>query len=180
MSLKMKVFRGLASALLILLAGCMQQAEMAATAESGSDAQPAFGQFPDIPVPPGSKLQLDRTLILGSGQAWMGQMVVNAPQGTFAYFDFLKHKMPEFGWAEMTSVRAPVSVLTYSRQGRIASIQIQARTIGGSEAIFTVSPHEGQAGAMSSMPAVSPSPAPAPVRPAPVAPAKPAPSKTYR
>lgn len=177
MALKKKPFIGIGSVLFLLLAGCLQQAEMAPTTSESAGAVPqaAFAQFPDIPIPAGSKLVLDRTMVLGSGENWMGQMVVNADQTPLIFFDFLKQKMPEFGWNEMTSVRASVSVLTYSRRSRIASIQIQSRTIGGSEAIFTVSPANEGGGSMGSGLggsgggySSSPSPAPAPVRSAPL------------
>ncbi|MEO5338733.1 MAG: hypothetical protein H7841_17885 [Magnetospirillum sp. WYHS-4] len=165
MPMNNKAFSGAASAAMLALAACMPQAELASTTpESPSEAtvQTSFGQFPDIPSPGGSKLVLDRTLVLGSGDNWVGQLVINASAGPFALFDFLKQKMPEFGWTEVTSVRAPISVLTYQRQSRVASIQIQARTLTGSEMVFTVSPSEGQSGAAFA------SPSPSPVRSAPL------------
>ena len=48
--------------------------------------------------------------------------------------------MPGFGWQEITRVRAEVSVLSYTRSGRAATIQIAGTTLGGSEVNFTVSP----------------------------------------
>jgi hypothetical protein len=163
MALKRLAFLVAAGNLALTLAGCSQQADLAATAgESPSDtlASAAFAQFPDIPTPAGSKLVVDRTLALGSGDSWIGQIVINTTHDSFSMFNFLKARMPEFGWTEVTSVRAQVSVLTYSRQGRVASIQIQSRTVNGSEVLVTVSPAEGPGS--SGGPGV-----PAPVRSAP-------------
>ncbi len=42
-------------------------------------------------------------------------------------------------------MRAAVSVLTYSRQDRVATIQIQGRTLRGSEVTIMVSPRGTEA-----------------------------------
>lgn len=165
MSLKKFAFLVALGVLPWAFGGCSQQADLAATAgESPSDMpeSAAFAQFPAIPTPAGSKLVVDRTLALGSGDSWIGQLVINTTYSTFAIFNFLRQRMPEFGWSEVTSVRAQVSVLTYSRHGRVASIQIQSRTVNGSEILVTVSPAEGPGSSG------APAPAPAPARPAPV------------
>ena len=47
---------------------------------------------------------------------------------------------PKFGWQEITTVRSEVSVLTYSRNSRVATIQIRNRTLGGAVVDITVSP----------------------------------------
>lgn len=137
----------LALAALIGLTACVQQeAEITATAGEISSETPAFTQFPDIPTPVGSKILVERTLVLGGGDTWTGQMTMRVPYGPFIMFDFFKQKLPEFGWSEVTSVRAGTSVLTYIRETRIASIQIQAKTMQGSEVMVTVSPRDRKMG----------------------------------
>jgi len=59
-------------------------------------------------------------------------------------YDFFLREMPKFGWQEITSVRSEVSVLTYSRSGRVATIQIRRRTLGGSAVDIIVSPQGRQ------------------------------------
>ena len=53
-------------------------------------------------------------------------------------------ELPEFGWREITSIRAAISVLTFARQDRIATIQVQGATLLGSEVSITVSPQGKQ------------------------------------
>jgi hypothetical protein len=55
--------------------------------------------------------------------------------------------MPRFGWFPVTTVRAETSVLTYARADRIATIQVQGRTITGSIVSMTISPKGQLAGA---------------------------------
>ena len=114
----------------------------------GPDGQPvapekSFNRFPDIPVPTNAKMDTKRTLIFGGGESWYGQLGLNAKHDGDTIFDFYKQELPGFGWEEITSVRAPVSVLTYMRGERVASIQIEKGTINGSSITFTVSPRGG-------------------------------------
>ncbi len=48
--------------------------------------------------------------------------------------------MPGQGWQEVTSVRAPTSILTYDQDDRVLAIAIQAATLLGSEITITMSP----------------------------------------
>ncbi len=103
-------------------------------------ARPSFSQYSDIPMPGGAEIDVEKTLVFGAGEDWIGQLVLNSSFGAFDMFDFFKQKMPEFGWLEITSVRSATSVLTYSRQSRIATIQIRGKSLGGSVSTITVSP----------------------------------------
>ncbi len=124
----------------------------------GPTAAPSFTQFPDIPMPSEANINVDKTLVFGSGESWFGRLVLSTSHGTFTMFDFFKQKLPEFGWREITSVRAATSVLTFSRRNRVATIQIIGRTLRGAESTITVSPQE----------AIQPPPENAPALPPPV------------
>ncbi|MDC1214877.1 hypothetical protein N8000_10515 [Rhodospirillales bacterium] len=96
---------------------------------------------------------VDRTLIVGT-QNWFGQLALNANQGTVAIFDFYRNRLPQFGWDEITSVRAPTSVLTYEREDRILQMQISTITLRGSEILITVSPRGKPAPSGSNAPVI--------------------------
>lgn len=106
----------------------------------GGQAKPSFDRFPDMPMPNGFDLDMGRTLVFGGGDSWFGRLAVTSRYGANEMFDFYKQELARFGWDEVTSIRAPVSVLTYTRQDRVATLQIQGRTIYGSEVLITVSP----------------------------------------
>lgn len=131
---------------LIALAGCTQTANISGTetANSGSLANtsataPQPSIFPDLPIPQGAKMNVDRTLVFGT-EDWFGQLVLEASGNAFQMFDFYRNGLTKFGWAEITSVRAPVSVLTYEREQRILQMQIKDGSISGSLITITVSP----------------------------------------
>lgn len=144
------------------LAGCAPTADLAAS-RSGADggAQgPMLAQFSDIAIPKGASMNIERSLILGAADGWIGRLVYNVSLGPQQVFEFYSREMPAFGWQEVTRVRAKTSVMTFIRGTRAATIQIQRTTFGGSEVDVTVSPQAAPAGPTGGG-------APAPVMPAP-------------
>jgi len=131
---------------MIALVGCTQtasisgnQAENTGSSGSASATEPQPSIFPDLPIPQGAKMNVDRTLVVGT-EDWFGQLVLEASGNTFQMFDFYRNGLPKFGWAEITSVRAAVSVLTYERDQRILQMQIKGGALSGSVITITVSP----------------------------------------
>ena len=150
---------------LMALSACSHSMVASSTSDAGTAPAPSFNQFTDIPVPDGARMDSDRTLLLGNGDNWVGRLVFsvrwsNAPE----MFDFYKAEMPNYKWQEVSSVRASISVMTYQRADRIATIQIEETTLGV-EVILTMGPVNGQGGAGSGASTVQPPaavPAPAP------------------
>jgi hypothetical protein len=127
----------------IALAGCERTTPLTASsrpAEQGVQAGPGFAQFSDIPVPAGAQMDLERSLVLGEREGWIGRVVMTTSQSADRAYDFFFNEMPRFDWSPITTVRAETSVLTYTRGDRVATIQIQGRTIGGANVSVIVSP----------------------------------------
>ena len=124
------------------------QAQMQGGAYTPPAPEKAFNRFPDIPIPTKAEMDTARTLVFGSGESWYGQLGLETDHNANTMFDFYKQELEGFGWQEITSVRAQLSVLTYERQGRILSIQIQKGSLGGSSITLTVSPRGGAAPVM--------------------------------
>jgi hypothetical protein len=102
--------------------------------------EPNFAQFSDVPVPAGADMDLERSLVLGEQDAWIGRLVMAVGTNPGKTFDFYFGEMPRFGWFPVTTVRAETSVLTFARGSRIATIQVWGRTLSGSTVSMTVSP----------------------------------------
>ena len=98
-----------------------------------------FSQFPNLPIPTGSKINIEKTLVFGS-KPWFGQLALKSSSSTSRLFDFYRENLPQYGWQEVTSVRAPTSILTYSSPERVLAIAIQSATLTGSHVTLTVSP----------------------------------------
>lgn len=125
--------RALALALL-LLAGCGS----GPAAPPGRDApgpgagteleRAGFGTFPDIALPAGTSIDLDRSLVLGTGRDWVGRLAFTANGNLAAAYDFFRTEMPKLGWTEMTSLRGATSLLVFQQGARVVSIQIVGRS----------------------------------------------------
>ncbi len=131
---------------------------------------PSFAQFSDIPVPPKATMDVERSLLLGHGETWTGRLIYSSwSQNESQLYDLYHDDMPKFGWQEITSVRAAISIQTWQRGSRVCTIQFKDDAIGG-EVILTMTPMGGGGGAMPAgggydAPAA---PAPAAAPPAPV------------
>jgi len=111
--------------------------------EPGSDLN--FSQFSDIPVPSGAKLNLDRTIIIGSSQEeWTGRLSFSNWQSTTENYDFFMGELPKFGWVQIAQIRSEIGILTYQNGNRIMMIKIQEATLWGSEIEMIVSPVTNQ------------------------------------
>ena len=132
-----------ALALIGALGGCVQEPRTAPPGggdQGGQGSRSGFYTFPDFPMPNGFDLDMNRTMIVGANDSWFGQMVITTRSNHNEMFDYYKRELVRFGWEEVTSIRAPVSVLTYARQDRVATLQIQGRTLLGAEVLITMSP----------------------------------------
>ncbi len=130
---------------LLTITACQNRATLDASAEpdgagTGANAEQNFVQFPDIPIPSGATMDLDRSLVLGARDAWIGRLAMHVGDGQGKLYDFYSREMARFGWREITSVRSDVSVLTYSRGDRVATVQIRNRTLRGTFVDVTISP----------------------------------------
>ena len=141
---------GLLFCILIFLGGCgsgMGVKPMPMNkGDSSKSAQASFSQFQDVPIPIGAEMDLDRTVILGARERWIGRLTLETNHNSVKLFNFFKKSTPEFGWQEITSIRSATSVLTYSQTTRVLTIQIIAKTLQGSEVVMTVSPRDQNTG----------------------------------
>lgn len=103
---------------------------------------PAFSQFSDVPVPANARMDLEKTIILGAEDGWIGRLALDVNYPLTEMYSFYEREMPNFGWERITVVRSSVTTMTYSRGARIATITLQPRSSGSSIVDFTVSPYK--------------------------------------
>lgn len=134
-------------AVFLILGACAPRAAVVPSGGAGAGAnkaqkgQSSQTQFGDIPVPRGRKINVDKTVVVGS-QVWFGQLTYDTSHGAAAMFDFYGRELPNYGWRKITSVRAQTSFMTYDRENRVMTIAIRENRIRGSEVTITVSPRE--------------------------------------
>ncbi|MBT7526122.1 MAG: hypothetical protein HN658_02355 [Rhodospirillales bacterium] len=85
-------------------------------------------------------MNVERSLILGPKDAWIGRLVFTTSTNAQQVFEFYSREMPGFGWQEVTRARSKVSILTYTRGQRATTVLIAGTSLGGSEVNFTISP----------------------------------------
>lgn len=108
----------------------------------GADLPNAL-QVSDIPIPNGAKFDSDSSLIIGTSDGWLGRLVIKTDLASVQAFNHYHSGMPPFGWVLVTAVQARISTLTYMRGERVASIQIEPSSMGGSTVSITVSTRQG-------------------------------------
>ncbi len=108
---------------------------------SASDPQ-VTNSYADIPIPLDDVLVISKSLLLNTGEQWTGRAVFRSKLNASQAFTYFHQNMSTYGWIGITSVQSEVSVLTFEKAGRVATIQIEKRTVSGSEIKVTVTPRE--------------------------------------
>jgi len=133
-------------ATMLVLAACGRGPELAASsapAQIEGEATAAFQPITDVPIPEGARLDSGRSLVLGGDDNWTGRLVFMVSESSADAYALYHQEMQRFGWRLITSVQAETSVLAFNQGERVATIQIEGRTLSGATIAITVSPrHE--------------------------------------
>lgn len=101
-------------------------------------------QITDIALPAGSKLDADDSLIIGSADRWFGRLVLKTESPTVQTYNHFYGVMPTFGWSLISAVQAKSSILSYQRGDRIALIQIESASLGGTVVAINITMRQPQ------------------------------------
>ena len=110
--------------------------------ESEDGLELNFAQFDDIPIPVGSTLDQQNSIIISKKQLWLGRLTFQSTKKQLEIFDFFRNELPKFGWKKLSEVQADSSLLNYVNESRIASIIIESKTLFGSTVKITVTETE--------------------------------------
>ncbi len=136
----MNKFKTLLCAVTAVIAGCALDSQ-GLKKDKSNELPYTFSQFTDIPIPDGSQMDLDKSMMFGRETDWMGKMTFYAPYNVSGVFDFYMEEMPKFNWKELTSVRGSNSVLTYRYKCRVATVQLIANGFrSGTTVIISMAP----------------------------------------
>ncbi len=103
-------------------------------------------QISDIPLPTGSKLNTESSLIMGSGDSWLGRIVLKTENSPIQAFNHFYNGMPSNGWGLVAAVQSKTSTLTYTRGERVATLQIEPSSLGGTAISITVTARQATKG----------------------------------
>jgi hypothetical protein len=103
-----------------------------------SEGQPANVQLlSDIPIPSDATMDNDRSLILSDRDHWTGRVVMRFWHSTADLTNFYLGQMPGFGWEPVMTVTSDITILSYVRGDRAATVQIE-RTAMGMKSVVSV------------------------------------------
>jgi len=115
--------------------------------ESAASDSVIFQSLPPGALPPGSKLLTEQTLVLGSGENWVGRVNLDIGKDSETAYRYFVQEYPKQGWSLLSSNRGQVSLLIFMKDSRTASIQITENTVLlPGKAVITVSPRNTASG----------------------------------
>lgn len=149
----------------LLLAGCSGASTSLPQTQAGDPgASVDFQLLTDIPIPSGATMDNDRSLILGDRDRWTGRVVMklwkSGPEATAFY----QQQMPQFGWEPIMAATSGISVMSYTRGDRAATVQVERGSMWGSTVSVIVGPRSSMLPAQPmAQPVIEPAPRAAPV-----------------
>jgi hypothetical protein len=127
---------------LALLTACANTT-MPPAVSAGVDGQvPNANQLlGQLSLPPGARLLSDQSLIIGSGDNWVGRVVLDVGRNPDTAYGFFLESYPPQGWAVVSAVRGKTSLLVLTRQERTATVElIDGGMLGNSQIVLTMAP----------------------------------------
>ena len=126
----------------VLVAGCLNTSDIRSPRGSADADAHEFEPVHDIPIPAGSTLDNDRSLILSTEKQWTGRVVLNAGSSMSKIFAYYAKQMRKLGWQPITSIMGENSVQTFIQGSRTATVQIDPGTLTGSTVTVTMAPRQ--------------------------------------
>ncbi len=114
----------------------------AGTTGAAGTTTPNYQPVTDIPIPTSTRINTERSTILGNGDRWFGRMILVLDRPTTQAFAYYQEQMGTFGWEAVTAVQGKVSTLSFTRGDRAATVEIGPSGLRSSEVAVTVSPRQ--------------------------------------
>jgi hypothetical protein len=94
-----------------------------------------------MPLPPGAVIRGDQSLIIGSGDNWVGRVVLDVGRDFDTAYRFFLEAYPAQGWTVVSSVRGKNSFVVMTRQERTATLEmVDGGMLVASTVSITMSP----------------------------------------
>ena len=83
-----------------------------------------LSEISDIPIPSKSIIDLEKTLIIGKGNDWMGRLSLISKKKIDEIYSFFLNEMTKFSYKEKSSIRSEVSTLIFENNKKTIFIKI--------------------------------------------------------
>jgi hypothetical protein len=118
-----------------------------AVVDGSNAAQVVTDPLDRAQLPSGASLRMDESLVMGTGENWIGRAVMKVPGDGSDAFTFFTDSYTRQGWRLLTALRGPRSLLVFMKPDRTATIEIvDGGWFGRSVATVTVVPGNATGG----------------------------------
>jgi len=124
----------------VLLAGCTTTSDP--VDHQSTERGTAGALFSDMPLPEGSLINNEQSLILGGGADWTGRVAMTSPYPPTQVFVFFRDQFPTAGWTPVAMIMSDRSSLVFTKRDRTATIEISrtGNLSKGATILLTVTP----------------------------------------
>ena len=92
-------------------------------------------------LPAGTKILYDQSLIIGSGDNWVGRVLLDMGKDSMAAYTFFLEQYPQQGWSLLSATRGKTSLLVFTKQDRNATVEMnESNMLSGTLVTLTVTP----------------------------------------
>lgn len=128
----------------LLIGGCNSNTSLPQTQAGDPNQPPDFQLLTDIPIPSGATMDNDHSIILGDRDRWIGRVRIKLWKSAAESAAFYQQQMPAFGWDPIMAATSGVSLMSFIRGERAATVQIEPTTVG-STVLVVVGPRSAPA-----------------------------------
>ena len=127
-----------AALMAVLLGGCSSTPLISSSADQ---VQPPAEAVSQSALPPGATIKPELSLIIGSGEQWVGRVVAAVGKDIDAAIRFFVDTYQSQGWTLISSVRGKSSLLVFTKQDRTATVELaEGGMMSGGTVTLTVAP----------------------------------------
>ena len=83
-----------------------------------------MSEITDIPLPSKSEIDLEKTVVVGKQDNWMGRLTLINKNPIDEIFSFFVNEMPKFDFKERSSIRSAESILIFQNNKKTIFIKI--------------------------------------------------------
>ena len=105
----------IASTALMLMTGCTNM-PMGAGRSAASVDMSGADLLAQTQLPAGAKILHEQSTVIGSGNNWVGRVVIDSAREPAAAFGYFLDNYPSQGWTLLSAVRAKTSVMVFTKQ----------------------------------------------------------------
>ena len=127
----------------LLMGGCAGVAPTSggATSANGAGGVPSADLLGQTQLPAGTKVLYEQSLIIGSGDNWVGRVMLDMGKDSMAAYSFFLDQYPQQGWTLLTAIRGKTSLMVFTKQDRTATVEMNESSLLSSTLVtLTVTP----------------------------------------